>query len=137
MIDCINHNEKNITIPKGEDPLNHYFCDNLMNWTPYEKVDIVHSMEVLYYLQNPQKLIEHIYKNWLKENARLIIGIDFYSENTVSHSWPEDCGISIMQLFPESTWKKFFIESGFRNIESWRVGAKKDWTGTLVVTGIK
>ena len=129
--------ENMILKAKGEDPLNHYFCDNLMNWTPNEKVDIVHSMEVLYYLQNPQKLIENIYKNWLKENARLIIGIDFYFENTVSHSWPEDCGISIMQLFPESTWKKFFIEIGFRNIESWRVGAKKDWTGTLVVTGIK
>ena len=38
--------ENMILKAKGEDPLNHYFCDNLMNWTPNEKVDIVHSMEV-------------------------------------------------------------------------------------------
>ena len=102
-----------------------------------EKVDLVHSMEVLYYIEKPESLIHHIYSNWLKDKARLIIGIDFYFENTNSHDWPEKFGISMMQLFDESTWKSFLINVGFKKVESWRVGAKKNWSGTLILTGTK
>tara|TARA_B110000259_G_C13997731_1_gene395087 strand:- start:309 stop:920 length:612 start_codon:yes stop_codon:yes gene_type:complete len=122
---------------KKEDPLNNYFCDNLIQWSPSEKVDLVHSMEVLYYVEKPESLIHHIYSNWLKDKARLIIGIDFYFENTNSHDWPEKFGISMMQLFDESTWKSFLINVGFKKVESWRVGAKKKWSGTLILTGTK
>jgi hypothetical protein len=30
-----------------------------------------------------------------------------------------------------------FIHAGLNNIQSWQVGAKDGWAGTLVVTGIK
>jgi len=122
---------------KKEDPQNNYICENLLTWSPKEKVNLVHSMEVFYYLENPEALIQHIYSNWLKENARLIIGLDFYLENPISHSWPEECGISIMQLLSKSTWKNFFIQAGFKGVESWSVGAKENWSGTLVLTGTK
>ena len=28
-----------------------YFCTDLMDWEPYQKVDLVHSMEVFYYFE--------------------------------------------------------------------------------------
>jgi predicted TPR repeat methyltransferase len=122
---------------KSIDPTGVYYHADLSNWSPNHKVDIVHSMEVVYYLSNPKAFIANIYKNWLKKDGRLIIGLDFYKENTVSHSWPEDCGVSIMQLLPEATWIGFFKEAGFSNVQSWRVDEKENWAGTLVLTGVK
>ncbi len=119
------------------DPAGTYYHADLTNWEPNEKVDIVHSMEVVYYLSDPKAFIANVYKNWLNENARFIIGLDFYKENTVSHSWPEDCGVSIMQLLPEAAWLGFFKEAGFSNVQSWRVDAKENWAGTLVITAVK
>ncbi|MFQ3341601.1 MAG: SAM-dependent methyltransferase [Flavobacteriaceae bacterium] len=114
-----------------------YICEDLMLWKPQKKVDLVHSMEVFYYLKDPQKLIQHVLSYWLKEGARLIIGLDFYFENTVTHSWPEDCSISIMSLFSASEWEIFFLEAGFKEVSSWRLGPKENWAGTLILTGIK
>jgi SAM-dependent methyltransferase len=119
------------------DPAGAYYHADLSNWAPNRKVDVVHSMEVVYYLSDPKAFIANIYKNWLKENGRLIVGLDFYKENTVSHSWPEDCGVSIMQLLPEATWIGFFKEAGFSNVQSWRVDVKENWAGTLVITAVK
>ena len=118
-------------------PMGTYFCGNLMEWQPQEPVDLVHSMEVFYYMEDPKALVEKVFQTWLKPNGRLIIGIDFYQENTVSHTWPEDCGISIMQLFSQKQWQSFFEQAGFREVSSWRVGETTDWAGTLVLTGIK
>ena len=126
-----------ISKAKSLDQKNEYVCDDLNHWVPKIKVDLVHSMEVLYYFEKPKELINHIFSNWLKENSRLIIGIDFYKENYLSHSWPEECGISIMSLFSEDQWKDFFKEVGFKSVKSWRFGKKDNWSGTLIVTGIK
>lgn len=119
------------------DPTGAYYQADLGNWAPNRKVDVVHSMEVVYYLSDPKAFIANVYKNWLKENGRLIVGLDFYKENTVSHSWPEDCGVSIMQLLPEATWIGFFKDAGFSNVQSWRVDVKENWAGTLVITAVK
>jgi hypothetical protein len=61
--------------------INNYYCDELSTWKPSEKVEIVHSMEVLYYFKNPLVVLKNIYDNWLKENGKFIMGIDFYFEN--------------------------------------------------------
>ena len=119
------------------DPTGAYYHADLGNWAPNRKVDVVHSMEVVYYLYDPKGFVANVYKNWLKENGRLIVGLDFYKENTVSHSWPEDCGVSIMQLLPEATWIGFFKDAGFSNVQSWRVDVKENWAGTLVITAVK
>ena len=118
-------------------PRHEYHCADLMTWRPQEKVNIVHSMEVIYYVEDPKKLINDIFDFWLKPNGRLIIGIDFYFENKISHSWPESCGIKDMKLFSEKDWMNFFKSAGYNDIKSWRYGEKEDWKGTLVVTGIK
>jgi trans-aconitate methyltransferase len=122
---------------KRLDKKNNYFCSDLLDWTPKEKVDIVHSMEVFYYFKKPEILVNHIYNNWLNVGGRLIMGIDHYKENKPSNNWKEETSISIMQLFSENTWLDFFKTAGFVNIESWCYGKKDEWNGTLIVTGVK
>ena len=119
------------------DPSGSYIYADLMSWVPMTKVDIVHSMEVFYYLENPRKMIQQIFDMWLKKNGSLILGIDFYFENKISHSWPDSCGISKMKLFSQKEWVSFFKDAGFHSIKSWRIGELKDWPGTLVIFGIK
>ena len=126
-----------ITKAKRLDNKNQYYCEDLLNWIPSKKVDIVHSMEVFYYFEDPALLINHITKNWIKKEGRLIMGIDFYYENISSHSWQKDCGISIMKLHSEKEWKVFFENAGLKDVKSWRNGQDKDWGGTLIVTGTK
>ena len=94
-------------------------------------------MEVFYYLEDPKKLIDNVYKNWLNQDGRLIIGIDFYKENKTSHDWSESCGIKNMKLLSEREWLSFFMNSGFKNVKTWKNGPKKDWEGTLIITGEK
>ena len=133
----IDGSKRMIKKAKKLDEKHEYVCSDLLNWKPNEKVNLVISMEVFYYFENPEKLTRHIYQNWLTENSRLIIGIDFYKENLISHSWPEETGASIMKLFSENEWKQFFLNSEFKNVYSWKVDQKKDWEGTLIVTGEK
>ena len=122
---------------KKLDDKNKYFCEDLLKWIPQSKVDIVLSMEVFYYFENPGLLIEHINNNWIKSGGRLIMGVDYYQENISSHSWQKDCGISIMKLHSEQEWKVFFENAGLKDVKSWRNGQDKDWGGTLIVTGTK
>ena len=121
---------------KRLDDKNKYFCEDLLKWIPQSKVDIVLSMEVFYYFENPGLLIEHINNNWIKSGGRLIMGVDYYQENISSHSWQKDCGISIMKLHSEKEWKVFFENAGLKDVKSWRNGQDEDWGGTLIVTGV-
>jgi trans-aconitate methyltransferase len=119
------------------DSNNTYECEDLIDWSPVEKVDVVFSMEVFYYFNNPINLVGHVVKNWLKPKGRLIIGIDYYEENKPSEPWPLDCGISIMTRLSEKEWKDSFSKSGLVNIITWREGQKDNWGGTLILTGEK
>ena len=49
--------------------------------------------------QNSLTFLVNVYNSWLSKDGLLVLGLDFYKENTISHSWPEDCGVSIMHLF--------------------------------------
>ena len=122
---------------KKLDGKNEYHCSELMNWSPNKKVDIVHSMEVFYYFENPEKLIKHIFKNWLIEGGQLIMGIDYYKENKPSHTWQEDCNISTMKMFEKKDWIGFFKTAGFKKLDSWFHGKEGKWNGTLIISGIK
>jgi predicted TPR repeat methyltransferase len=119
------------------DSKNHYTCANLDNWKPNSAVDIVHSMEVVYYLKDPSAFLENVYNSWVSEGGVLIVGLDFYKENTVSHSWPKDCGVSIMHLFSEKHWIELIRKAGFKKVKSTRFGVKENWSGTLILKGQK
>ena len=122
---------------KAYDSNNHYTCADLDSWKPNYLVDIVHSMEVVYYLKDPFAFLQNVYNSWLTSTGMVILGLDFYKENTVSHSWPEDCGVSTMHLFSEEHWVELFRKAGFKEVESTRFGVKEGWSGTLIMRGQK
>lgn len=128
---------KMIQKARNLDSLNKYDCENLLSWKPNSKKDVVHSMEVLYYFNNPIEVLQNIYNNWLNDNGRLIMGMDFYFENTISHNWPEKTNVSIMTLLKTKEWEKILIDAGFKNVKSWTVGKTDNWNGTLVLSGTK
>ena len=111
-----------------------YILADIDTFQSVEKYDIIHSMEVLYYLDNPKEVIKKISKDWLKDNGRLIIGIDHYYENLDSHSWQGKVGTRML-LLKEEEWLEIFKEAGFKQIESWRANKNSEWEGTLVITG--
>ena len=61
-----------------------YIVGDLEEIELQQKFDVIHSMEVLYYIDEPADLLEKIAKSWLAENGRLIVGIDRYFENQES-----------------------------------------------------
>jgi len=111
-----------------------YILADIETFQSVEKYDIIHSMEVLYYLDHPKEVIKKISKDWLKDNGRLIIGIDHYYENLDSHSWQGKVGTRML-LLKEEEWLDMFKEAGFKQIESWRANKTSEWEGTLVITG--
>tara|TARA_B100000459_G_C8549177_1_gene188647 strand:- start:308 stop:925 length:618 start_codon:yes stop_codon:yes gene_type:complete len=132
-IDGADHMIKNA---KKKDPVSEYILTDINSYQPKKKFDLIHSMEVLYYLDDPKRIIKNIYNSLMKINGRLIIGIDLYFENQDSHTWEERVGTK-MKMLKESEWISFFELAGFKEIKSWRSNKQKDWAGTLVITGKK
>ena len=113
-----------------------YILADINSFESEDKYDLIHSMEVLYYLDDPSEIIKKISDSWLNDNGRLIVGVDHYYENTDSHSWQEKVGTRMLML-RESEWINIFKMAGLNEVQSWRYGKDKDWAGTLVITGKK
>tara|TARA_B100000427_G_scaffold328345_1_gene341229 strand:+ start:773 stop:1387 length:615 start_codon:yes stop_codon:yes gene_type:complete len=114
-----------------------YLHLDINNISEYKNTfDVVFSMEVLYYLQDPESIIEYIFKNLLNNGGFFVLGIDHYLENTASLNWPEELNVK-MKTYPVSEWKMMFENVGFSNICMFQFGKTKDWEGTLVLSGEK
>ena len=113
-----------------------FFQTNLNNWNPGHKFDIIYSMEVIYYLKDPEEFVKECYKKWLKPGGLFIAGIDHYKENKESLSWPEDLNV-LMQTKSINDWKKTLIYNNFSNCSVRQVNQKDDWPGTLIFWGRK
>ena len=113
-----------------------YFYSDLMDWSPKEKVNFVHSMEVLYYFREPEKLIIHILEHWLMEDGTIIMGMDHYKENLNSHSWPTDLN-TYMNLMSIKEWIKLFKDCGVSQIVSFQTNESQNFQGTLILKGKK
>lgn len=111
-----------------------FFLKDINNFVLENKFDLVFSMEVLYYLDDPSTVIKNIY-DMLNPDGRFIIGIDHYFENKECHNWQEKVGTR-MHLFHEKEWINFFKNANFKDIFSWRANSN-DWAGTLAITGTK
>ena len=111
-----------------------FLLKDLNDFDINNKFDLIFSMEVLYYLDNPSSIIKKIH-TMLNPNGRFIMGIDHYFENSECHDWQEKVGTR-MHLFKEKKWIDFFTNSNFNNIDSWKANSN-DWAGTLVITGKK
>ena len=113
-----------------------YILADINTFNSPEKYDVIHSMEVLYYLENPLDVVKRISDSWLNKNGRLIVGLDHYYENKDSHSWQEDVGTPMLML-KAAEWVQMFKNSGLNEVVSWYSNKHADWNGTLVITGIK
>ena len=112
----------------------HYVHADLATYDPKETFDLIHSMEFVYYLADPEELIYRIVNSWLNEGGRLIFGLDFYFENTESHTWPKKLNIPMFML-KETEWINLLKATGLKEVTSWRANETVDWAGTLVITG--
>ena len=113
-----------------------FLLENIDTYISPDKFDLIHSMEVLYYLENPALTVKKITDSWLNKGGRLIAGVDLYYENQESHSWEEKVGTKMMML-KEAEWMEIFSSAGLQEVESWRSNQSQDWAGTLVLTGKK
>ncbi len=132
----IDGSKKMIKKAQKMDPTGVYKCQDLTKHNPKEKYDFIHSMEVLYYLENPEVFIKNVYKNWQKKDGIFILGIDHYNENTASINWPEECGV-YMNTKSKEEWIKIIQNAGYKDINSKQVFKQKNWAGTLVIIGKK
>ncbi|MBS0579419.1 MAG: class I SAM-dependent methyltransferase [Proteobacteria bacterium] len=114
------------------DPFGSYQIGDLMTWQPAAPVDLVVSMEVLYYLADPVALLRRIATAWLKPGGYAVIGIDHYQENEPSLGWPEYVGTQ-MATWPEAQWLAAFTSAGFTHVRHWRAAPGPGWAGTLVM----
>ena len=122
---------------KKYDSINHYTYADIDTWKPNATVDVVHSMEVIYYLKTPSTFLKNVNKFWLKKGGVLILGLDYYKENFLSHTWPEECGISNMKILSEKDWMGLLKNAGFSKVVCYRFGKKRGWAGTLILKGLK
>jgi trans-aconitate methyltransferase len=113
-----------------------YILADINSFNSDEKYDLIHSMEVLYYLKDPSIIVQKISESWLNEGGRLIVGIDLYYENADSHSWQEKVGTPMLML-RKSDWIEIFEEAGLKDVQSWNSNKSSDCAGTLVITGKK
>jgi len=113
-----------------------YIFANINSFSSPKKYDVIHSMEVLYYLEDPSNIIKKISDSWLNDGGRLIVGLDHYYENKDSHSWEKDVGTPMLMLKAKE-WVRIFEMAGLEEVESWHANKRADWAGTLVITGKK
>ena len=114
------------------DPKGDYDLADLLEWTPPEPVDLVHSMEVLYYLEDPVALLRRIRADWLRPGGWAVFGVDYYTENPASLAWPAELGVRVT-TWSEARWRAALLEAGFTDVRVWRAAAVAGAPGTLAM----
>ena len=114
---------------------NHKYSQGLLpDWSPGRRFDLVHTMEFLYYLDDPAGMISIIHDEWLEENGILVAGVDHYLEHEESLTWPEHVGVHMTTLSIDD-WKSAMVNAGFKDVEIHLVAGKENFPGTLVMLG--
>ena len=114
---------------------NHKYSQGLLpDWSPGRRFDLVHTMEFLYYLDDPAGMISIIHDEWLEENGILVAGVDHYLEHEDSLTWPEHVGVHMTTLSIDD-WKSAMVNAGFKDVEIHQVAGKENFPGTLVMLG--
>lgn len=115
------------------DPEGEYVEAMLPDWAPSEPVDLIHTMEFLYYLSEPLDFLKTIHDTWMNPGGRIVIGVDHYLENPSSHDWGPSLNVH-MALLSIEQWSEGLRKAGFTGVEATQIGAKEGWNGTLVLT---
>ena len=121
---------------KEIDPNGAYFLGQLPEWKPEHPVDLIHSMECLYYLKQPLEFLRNVHDDWMKSGGKMVIGMDHYEENPDSHDWPQSLNVHMTTLSIDA-WVKGLEDAGFERVSAIQTGAKEGWSGTLVLSAIK
>jgi trans-aconitate methyltransferase len=114
------------------DPTGDYVLADLMTWQPATRADLVVSMEVLYYFDNPVALLKRIAGAWLKPGGYAVFGIDHYQENESSLDWPGGVGVR-MTTWSQARWLSALDEAGFVRVRNWRAAVHPGHAGTLAM----
>ncbi len=112
-----------------------YHLANLLEWSSENDFDLIHSMETMYYLEEPREGIKHL-SHLLADGGILLIGIDHYAENEASLDWPQQVKTRMTTLSSEQ-WVTLFEMAGLEIIRVWKAAPRDDWPGTLVIAGRK
>ena len=123
-----------ITKATSRDSNHKYSLGLLPDWSPGRRFDLVHTMEFLYYLDDPAGMISIIHDEWLEENGILVAGVDHYLEHEESLTWPEHVGVHMTTLSIDD-WKSAMVNAGFKDVEIHQVAGKENFPGTLVMMG--
>ena len=123
-----------ITKATSKDSNHKYSLGLLPDWSPGRRFDLVHTMEFLYYLDDPAGMISIIHDEWLEENGILVAGVDHYLEHEESLTWPEHVGVHMTTLSIDA-WKSAMVNAGFKDVEIHQVAGKENFPGTLVMMG--
>ena len=113
-----------------------YIHADLRTWKPEKSADLIHSMEVLYYLDDIPKFLENVNLHWLNTRGVFAFGIDHYLENENCHDWSEKVGTK-MAMHSELEWREMVQNAGFEIVQMFRAAPKKDWVGTLAIVARK
>ena len=132
----VDGSETMIQKARSIDPDGDYYCYRLPDWKPEKAVDLVITMEFMYYLEDPLRFLSELNRNWMKEGGIIAIGVDHYVENSVSLSWPDSLGIPMSSL-SILEWVDGLEDAGFKDVEHHQFGAREGWSGTLVLLGRK
>lgn len=132
----VDGSKRMIAKAKNIDPDGIYYHAILPNWSPPNPVNLILSMEFIYYLENPIDFLKNLHNDWLIQGGCLVLGLDHYIENKSSLSWPESLGLQLATLSIEE-WKNGLKSAGFSDIKTFQVGKNNDWAGTLVLIGTK
>ena len=119
---------------KEKDAFHKYSHGFLPEWSPERKFDLVHTMEFLYYLDNPAEMISIIHNEWLEEGGVLVAGVDHYLEHEESLTWPEHVGVHMTTMSIQQ-WKDAMNTAGFKDVEIHQVAGNETFPGTLVMLG--
>ena len=121
---------------KSNYPNENYLCIDINNWIPSNLFDLVISMEVLYYLENPMQFLKNLYLKGTTDNALVVVGMDHYQENASSLTWPNDLDVD-MHTLSINRWINIFYEVGFSEVSYEQFNSNDDWGGTLIIKAIK
>ena len=119
---------------RTRDSIHKYSQGLLPDWNTQRKFDLVHTMELLFYLDDPAGMISTIHDEWLENDGVLVAGVDHYLEHAESLTWPEHVGVHMTTLSIEE-WNSAMVNAGFKDVEIHQVAGKDDFPGTLVMLG--
>ena len=132
----VDGSEAMVSKARSIDPEGEYFHGMLPEWSPDTPVNLVLSMEFLYYLEDPISFFRTLHMEWVLPGGSVAVGIDHYLENESSLDWSESLGVHMTTL-SAAEWEEGLRMAGFQKVESFFTGAKEGWNGTLVLIGTK